>query len=108
MRVPLHAAPDIWPTPLLGVVTIAALGAALLFWVAVAAFIQRRSRPYLLLAAAFAALLSRPLVTGVDMVGLISPEAHHLFEHGIDVVLVSLVVGAVYYARTARKEVTQS
>lgn len=85
----------------LAVVTVAALAAACLLGVAIAAFVRRQSRPYLLVAAAVAALLARSLVAGVAILGLLSDVEHHLLEHGLDVVLVGLVVAAVYYARTA-------
>jgi hypothetical protein len=38
------------------------------------------------------------------MFGMLSPTTHHLFEHGMDVLLVALVVAAVYYARTVSYE----
>jgi hypothetical protein len=85
----------------LAVVTVAAVGAACLLGLAVAAFVRRQSRPYLLIVAAVAALLARSLVAGVAMVGVLSDVEHHVLEHGLDVVLVGLVVAAVYYARTA-------
>ena len=90
--VPLHAVPDIGSATLLILVTIAAMGTALLLGVAFAALVRRQSRPYLLLVAAF------------SMFGMLSPTTHHLFEHGMDVLLVALVVAAVYYARTVSYE----
>jgi hypothetical protein len=47
-------------------------------------------------------------VVGISALGMLSPTNHHLFEHGLDVVLVALVVAAVYYARTVRREVPAS
>ncbi|WP_251343170.1 DUF7471 family protein [Haloplanus halophilus] len=107
--VSLHAvAGGVASVGLLAVVAVAALGAAVLLGLSFAAFVQRRSRPYLLIVAAFAALLGRSAVLGVSMLGVLSPTNHHLFEHGLDVVLVALVVAAVYYARTVRREVSAS
>jgi hypothetical protein len=108
MIVPLHAVVGVTSLGLLAVVSLAALGTAVLLGLAFAAFVRRRSRPYLLLVAAFAALLGRSAVVGVSALGLLSPTNHHLFEHGLDVVLVALVVAAVYYARTVRREVPAS
>ena len=108
VTVPLHTLPDVGSVALLVVVTVAAVGTTVLLGLAFAAFVQRRSRPYLLLMAAFAALLSRSLVAGVSMFGMLSPTTHHLLEHGMDVVLVALVVAAVYYARTVSNEVPAS
>jgi hypothetical protein len=102
--IPLHAVPDIGSATLLILVTIAAMGAALLLGVAFAALVRRRSRPYLLLVAAFTALLGRSVVAGFSMFGMLSPTTHHLLEHGMDVLLVALVVAAVYYARTVSHE----
>jgi len=102
--IPLHAVPDIGSATLLILVTIAAMGTALLLGVAFAALVRRRSRPYLLLVAAFTALLGRSVVASFSMFGMLSPTTHHLFEHGMDVLLVTLVVAAVYYARTVSHE----
>jgi hypothetical protein len=105
---PLHAVGGVASMGLLAVVSVAALGAAVLFGLAFAAFVRRRSRPYLLLVVALAALLGRSAVVGAAALGWLSPTDHHLFEHGLDVVLVALVVAAVYYARTVSREVPAS
>lgn len=102
--IPLHTVPGIDSATLLILVTVAAMGTALLVGVASVALIRRRSRPYLLLVAAFTALFPRSVVAGVSMFGMLSPTTHHLFEHGMDVLLVALVVAAVYYARTVSHE----
>lgn len=105
---PVHAAADPASAVLLASLTLAALGAAVLLGLALAAFVRRRSRPYLLLVGAFLALLARSGVAIASVFGLVSPEGHHLLEHGVDVVLVALVVAAVYYARTVSPEVPAS
>lgn len=102
--VPLHTLPAGSPI-LLGVITLAALGAALLLGVSVAAFVRRQSRPYLLIVTAFAALLGRSAVAGFSFFGMLSPTSHHVLEHGLDVLLVALVVAAVYYARAVSRGV---
>jgi peptidoglycan/LPS O-acetylase OafA/YrhL len=109
MSVPLHAVATGSASPgLLAVVGAATVGAAVLLGLAVAAFVRRRSRPSLLVAAAFAALLGRSAVVAFSALGVLSPTDHHVFEHGLDVVLVALVVAAVYYARTVSREVPAS
>ena len=110
MALYLHAVPgvDSVSVGLVVVVTVAALGATALLGLALAAFVRRRSRPYLLLVAAFAALLGRSAVVAASLLGLLSPTNHHVFEHGLDALLVALVVAAVYYARTVRREVPAS
>ena len=90
--------------PLLAVITVAAAGTAVLLGLAIGAFIQRQSRPYLLIVAALAALVGRSTVAGVTVTGLFSPAEHHFLEHGLDVVLVALVIVAVYHSRTVSQE----
>lgn len=85
---------------LLAVITVAAAGTAVLLGLAIGAFIQRQSRPYLLIVTAFTALFGRSAVAGVTVMGLFSPAEHHILEHGLDVVLVALVIAAVYHSRT--------
>jgi hypothetical protein len=107
---PIHAVSggEIGTFSLFAVVAVATLGAATLLGLACAAFVQRRSRPYLLIVAAFVALLGRSAVFGFSVFGVLSPASHHLAEHGLDVVLVAMVVAAVYYARTVEREVSAS
>lgn len=105
-RLPLHTetvGPDsLWFVAVLG---IAGLGAAALLGLALAAYLRRQSRSYFLIAAALVALLARSVVAGLNVAGVVSLETHHLLEHGLDIVMVALVVAAVYYARTVRREV---
>jgi hypothetical protein len=101
MAGPLHAT-YVWPDSLglVVVLGVAWLGAALLLGLALAAFVRRQSRPYLLIAGAVGTLLARTAVAGLTVVGTLSIDTHHLLEHGLDVVLVAFVVAAVYYARS--------
>ena len=77
------------------------LGAALVAGLALAALSRRRSVPYLLIALAVLAVLSRAVVGVVSLQGGLDPGTHHLVEHGLDVVMVALVVAAVVLARRA-------
>lgn len=98
---PLHAGGVAGPSlPLLAVLTVAAAATALLLGLALAAFFQRRSHSYLLIVGAFAALFARSAVAGLAAMGHLESPTHHLLEHGLDVVLVALVVAAVYLTRT--------
>jgi hypothetical protein len=104
-RVPLHGGyvgPE--STWLLAVIALAGAGAAILLGLAAGAFVRRQSRPYLLIVGALAALFGRSAVAGLTAVGALSTSEHHLLEHGLDVVLVGLVIAAVYHARTVSKE----
>jgi membrane glycosyltransferase len=76
-----------------------------LLGLALAAYVRRGSRSYLLVVGAFVALLARSVVAGLTMTGVLPASGHHLLEHGLDVVLVALVVAAVYHARTVTREV---
>lgn len=81
------------------------MGAALLFGLAFAAFLQRKSRPYLLIALALTALLARTAVALLSMMELLPGNQHHLLEHSLDVAMAAFVIGAVYYARTVERRV---
>ena len=78
------------------------VGGAVLFALGVVAYARRRSASYLLLTVAIAALVSRVLVGGLAFGGMIDGPIHHLAEHGLDVVTLAAVVGAVYFARQSR------
>lgn len=85
------------------VLVVAAVSSAFLLGLAFAAFARRRSGPYLLIALAVATLAARTLVAGFVYFEVFAPESHHLAEHALDVLMVGLVIGAVYYTRTAER-----
>jgi hypothetical protein len=91
---------------LLVTVALATVGSAALLGLALGAFVRRGSRPYLLLVGALVALLGRSAVAGVTAAGMLSLTEHHVLEHGLDVLLVALVIAAVYHARTVAGEAT--
>lgn len=101
----LHLHPPGIDLPLLIVLLAAGLVTALLLGLAIAAFTQRQSRPYLLIALAIAALFARTLVAGLTMMNVLPEAHHHLLEHLLDVAMAALVIGAVYYARTVDRQV---
>lgn len=84
---------------------IGAVGGAVLFALGVIAYTQRRSFSYFLLTVAIGALLGRVLVGGLAFSGVMNESIHHLIEHGLDVVTLAAVIGAVYFARQVRGEV---
>jgi hypothetical protein len=83
------------------VLVVGGLGAAVVAGLALAALSRRRSMPYLLVALAVLAVLARAVVGALSLQGGLDPGVHHLVEHGLDVVMVALVVAAVVTARRA-------
>lgn len=86
--------------PLLAALAAAGVASAVLTGAALAAFLRRQTRPYLLVALALAALLARSAVAGASVGGVLAADVHHVLEHGLDVVMAGLVIAAVWYARS--------
>lgn len=84
-------------------VTLAGLGSAVVAALGIAAYAQRRSGSYLLIALALSALLARSAVAVLTIGGIMPFATHHTVEHALDFVLVALVVAAVYYARQVER-----
>lgn len=84
-----------------GVLVLAGIASLLVVGLAIAAFAQRRSQSYLLIALALATLLVRTIVGGLTVNRLLPRGTHHTAEHALDVVMATLLVAAVYCARTA-------
>lgn len=81
-------------------------GSLLLVGIAAAAFVQRRSRSYLLVLLALATLLART-VAGVLMInGVVDDAVHHTLEHVLDVALIGFLLVAVYTVRSDRTRAT--
>lgn len=96
----MHNGASIFAEPwLVAVLAAAGLVTAVIAGLALAAFARRRSRSYLLVALALVTLFARTIVAGVAITGVLGGSVHHLLEHGLDVILALLVIGAVYYAR---------
>lgn len=85
------------------VLAVAGLCAAGIVGVALAALVQRRSVPYLLVTLALATILVRTGVGVALMWGVFPDATHHNIEHGLDVLMAGLVIAAVYTARRARE-----
>lgn len=100
--VPAHAISTVTPLLVLAV-TLAGLGSALVAGLGLAAYAQRRSGSYLLVALALSALLARSTVAVATMTGVVPFRSHHTAEHALDFVLVALVLAAVYYARQVER-----
>lgn len=89
------------------VLTVAAAATALVAGLAVAAFVQRRSRPYLLIALALSTLVARTALGIGAYTPMLDSADHHLLEHGLDVVMAALVIAAVYLVRSTPSEVAR-
>ncbi|WP_049981640.1 DUF7471 family protein [Halolamina rubra] len=76
--------------------SLAAALTAVVAGLAVAAFVRRRSRRYLLVALALSTLLARSAVGLAAYLGAVGPGIHHTLEHGLDVAMAALVIAAVY------------
>lgn len=89
------------------VLTLAAALTATVAGLAVAAFVRRRSGPYLLVALALSALVARTVVGVGSYTPMLGPDDHHLLEHGLDVVMAALVIAAVYLVRSRPSEASR-
>lgn len=85
--------------------TLAGVLAAILAGFGLAAYARRRSRSYLLVTLALSTLVARTVVGFVAYIGLIGPDAHHLLEHGLDVLMAALVIAAVFVVRTTTHDI---
>lgn len=94
--------PALGTNPLLlgALLALAALVTLPIAGIAVVAYRRRRNRSYLLVALALFALVGRIGVAAGTVVGVVPDAAHHLVEHGLDVTIAALLVGAVVTARS--------
>lgn len=88
------------PTLLLGILIGTGIASGLLAAIAFAAFVRRRSWAYFLVALALFVFLGRTVLAGLTLAAFVSPDSHHLLEHGLDFVTIVLLLGAIYTART--------
>ncbi|MFC7078997.1 DUF7471 family protein [Halorussus caseinilyticus] len=86
-----------------GLLALAGVGSVVLLGLALAALVRRPSRSYLLVTLALATLLARTAVAVLTLTSSVAAGPHHLLEHALDAVMASLVVAAVYDARSARQ-----
>lgn len=86
----------------IGVVVVLALeavGGLLLVSLLGAAAVRRRERPYVLLTLGASTLVARAFVGVLALAGVLGGTTLLTLDHGLDVVLVAFVIGAVYTAR---------
>lgn len=105
--VPLAAGVHGQPPAMLALLTLAAGLTAVVAGLAVAAFVRRRSGPYLLVALALLSLVARTGVGFAGYIDVVGPTLHHQLEHALDVAMAALVIAAVYLVGSARPTRTQ-
>jgi hypothetical protein len=88
----------------LALLTAGAALTAVVAGLAIAAFVRRRSRPYLLVALALSSLVARTVVGFAGYADLLGPNLHHELEHALDVTMAALVIAAVYLVGAGRDE----
>lgn len=101
----LHLGASGLNTVLTLVYVLAGVGSGVLLALALAGFFRRRTRSYLLIMLALAALTARTAIGGLAMLQVLAGDPHHLFEHGLDVLIALLLIAAIYRARTTPQEV---
>ena len=95
-----HDAVSLGTLALPSVLVLAGGASLVIAGLAIAAFAQRRSRSYLLIALALLTLLARTVAGGLAMSEVLPAGTHHLMEHSLDGVMAVLLIAAVYFART--------
>ncbi|WP_423750965.1 DUF7471 family protein [Salinirarus marinus] len=94
--------------PLTLTLAVAGLASMVLVTAGIVALVRRRSTSYLLVAGALVLLFGRTVMAALALNGTIPDGDHHLVEHGLDVAMTSLVFGAVYFARRAEADGSDS
>ena len=67
--------------------------------IAIVAYLRRRAWSYLFVSLALLALVARIGIAAGTVFGVVPEPVHHVAEHGLDVTIAALVVGAVLAAR---------
>lgn len=71
--------------------------------IGILAFRRRRSPSYLLVAAALVVLAAKAFVGGLTVAGVLELTPHHVIEHGLDLLMAVLLIGAIYAARSQHR-----
>lgn len=86
-----------------GIIVVSAIVSFPLALFGLLAYRRRRTMSYLFVASAFVAFLLKSVVGILGLLGLLSMESHHLIEHGLDILVGVLLIGAVYLARDSKR-----
>ncbi|MFW5919631.1 MAG: DUF7471 family protein [Halanaeroarchaeum sp.] len=91
------------PAAVSTLVLLSGIVSAVLAVVGILAFYRRRSPSYLLVAAALVVLAAKAFVGGLTVAGLLGLRTHHVVEHGLDLLMALLLIGAIYVARSQHR-----
>lgn len=94
------------PLTYLGTLLFQSLLATVLFVLLGLAYYQRRTRPYLLIWLAGSTLFVESLVGIAGLLTPFDPMYHVVLDHGLDILLIGMVLGAVHYARAVERPQT--
>lgn len=94
----LSALPGV-PNALVGAVIFQSILATVLFSLVGYAYYRRRTRPYLFVWIAVSTLVLEGFIGIVGIFTSLDPVAHVAVDHGLDIILLSMVFAAVHYAR---------
>ena len=104
MAFPPLDAPSVGSTAVVAaVVVLSGLVSVALATVGILAFRRRRSPAYLLIATALVVLALKAVVGGLTISGVLGIGPHHLIEHGLDLLMAILLIGAIYVARSQHR-----
>ncbi|AXR79680.1 hypothetical protein AArc1_3387 [Natrarchaeobaculum sulfurireducens] len=99
--VPGSLAVDGWLSPtmapvLIGIILLAAFGTAILFFAGIVGYHRRRTIRHGIIAIALGLLVARSLVGLGTVFGLVPMVAHHIIEHGFDLLIAALLLYLLY------------
>jgi len=101
---PLHFGVSISDSLLIVVLSVGTVFSILVALLSFVAFVRRRTMSYLLMAVAFSTFLGKTSLGLTYVMGRMSADMHHSFEHSLDVVMMALVLAAVYSARSSEDQ----
>lgn len=84
---------------LLSLIFLAGVGTTVLFVLGLVAYLRRRTTPYLLITLALGALVVQTVVGFGTALGVVPMGIHHLVQHGLDFLIASALLGAIYRSR---------
>lgn len=86
------------------ILAVAGIGSTALVLLVGAASLRRRTSSYFLIAGAVGMMGLRSVLGMITLGGVISLQFHHVLEHLLDVVVIALLFGAIYFARSVDPE----